>query len=69
MANIYKVEMYIVDANGEYGSVEDIECRINCELNCSHEITSINKAGFEWDDNLPINKIGCDKEQYEKYFK
>ena len=61
MAKIHKVIAYFVDPNGLYFSWEEIPTE-ECDLFLQET------RYFEWSDDLPINKVGCPIEEYEKYF-
>ena len=69
MAKIYKLTVYLVDPNDYYEDVDEwFEMVIDgsevfCPVPIEHKTVE-----FEWDDNLPINYIGCKKEDCEKYF-
>lgn len=71
MAKIYKITAYIVDPNGCFDNGEDwfkdvmnYDRNVFCPTPIEHQAVE-----FEWDDNLPINYIGCKKEDCEEYFK
>lgn len=69
MSKIYKMTAYLVDPNEHYKDVEDWFFRAidGTEMYCPRPI-EWEGIEFEWDDNLPINFIGCTKEDCEKYF-
>ena len=72
MAKLFKIQAYIVDANGEFYTDDRLEdCLIYCtqnDLNLNHlKIQSVDLG--EWDDDLHINKFNCPEAEYEKYFK
>lgn len=76
MAKVYKVEMYIVDANGEYDFVndedmkEEIEHQVDVRMDVMSLVTSVKSSDeFGWDDDLDINKEGATAEQHEAYLK
>ena len=68
MAKVHKVSMFITDIEG-YSDVEDLinQCLRQYDLSPNH-IKVESSDEFEWDDDLPINKIYSTKEDYEKYF-
>lgn len=72
MAKLFKIQAYIVDANGEFYTDDRLEdCLVYCtqnDLSLEHlKIQSVDIG--EWDDDLPINKINCPEEEFKKYFK
>ena len=69
MAKIYKFLFYLVDPNEYYGDVEDLFRQMinKTEVFCPVPI-QCQECSFEWDDELPINYIGCKAEDCEKYF-
>lgn len=76
MAKVYKVEMYIVDANGDYDyldneeMVEEIEHQVDVRMDVMTRVESVKSSEeFEWDDDLAINKEAATAEDHEAYFK
>ncbi|AXQ67714.1 hypothetical protein KIOSHI_37 [Bacillus phage Kioshi] len=76
MAKVYKVEMYIVDANGEYdfasdeAMLEEIEHQVAVRMDVMTHVESVKSSEeFEWDDDLRINYTGATKEDYEAHLK
>jgi hypothetical protein len=68
MAKIFKINGYLVDPNGDC-TPEDIQAMLdNNDLGFT-EHTTIEEREFEWDDKLPINRVGCPESEYEKYFR
>lgn len=69
MARIYKITAYIVDPNEVYENGEDCfaalidRSKVYCPVPVKHE-----EAQFEWNENLPINWIGCEDSDCEAYF-
>jgi hypothetical protein len=70
MAKLYKVEMYILDINESHKDI--------CELcdNMSIDLDLVYLQPFDqqvrqldWHDEIDLNKTGCTKATYEKYFK
>lgn len=69
MAKIHKVELFLVDVNDDFSSVEEI---IDYWQNRKyspmiHKLKGQSKE-FEWSDDVPINSINCDTEGYNKFF-
>ncbi|AMO25831.1 hypothetical protein Blue_008 [Bacillus phage Deep Blue] len=76
MAKVYKVEMYIVDANGDYDfldneeMVEEIEHQVDVRMDVMSHVTSVQSSKeFEWDDDLAVNKTNATIEDYEAQLK
>lgn len=69
MANIHKLGLYIVDANGNYMDVEEIINIIESNTDCECKVAYSDSKQFEWDDELKINYVDADAEDYEEYFK
>ena len=67
-ANIHKLELYIVDANGNYGDIEEIITLIENHTDCSCKVIISDSKEFEWDDDLDINRTNANLECYEEYF-
>lgn len=68
MAKLYKVEMYLLDINDNYDSLEDIVETIKNTTELMPDYFRSDKVIFYWDDNLPINFDDCTKEDYESIF-
>ena len=68
MAKLYKVEMYILDVNENYSTLEDavsdMELTSDLNLNCFNEKV----VDIEWEDNIDINFWSCSVENFRKYF-
>lgn len=71
MAKVYKVEMYVVDANEEFGDVDHIKPYLeDWHRWVMTDVTGIQESDeFEWEDDLKINKVNASVEDYEEYFK
>jgi len=71
MAKIHKIVCYIVDANNDFETAQENIDYINSRLKFGGNIDPVEMEteSFVWDDDLAINKCGCTKEEYEKYFK
>ena len=70
MAKLYKVELYLIDANEQYGSLDDILVNTLDNTDIMYEVNSRKESkSFEWKDDLPINYMNCISDDYEKYFK
>lgn len=69
MANIHKLELYIVDANGNYSNVDEIINMIENNTDCYCNLENLYTKEFDWDNDLDINKSDAKIESYEKYFK
>lgn len=69
MARMYKMAAYLVDPNETYKNAEEwfeeviSKSNIFCPTPINHEAVS-----FEWDDELPINYIGCKESDCEAFF-
>lgn len=76
MAKIYKVTLYLTDANEYYDFDEDneyLKSDIEASLERAQVFPTIAKVEesdlFEWNDSLEINKTNATNEDYEKYIK
>jgi len=69
MAKLYKIEIYLIDHNDKYSSlnniVVDIENATDLGVNCFNA----KEVEIEWDDELDINSLGCKVMYFRKYFK
>ena len=69
MARMYKMTAYLVDPNEVYENAEAwfekaiAWSEIFCPMPIEHESVS-----FEWQDDLPINYLGCTKLVCESFF-
>lgn len=75
MAKVFKVEMYVVDANGEYGDSDELKQELS-DLDDKIfgspmlRVAKIEESKeFEWDDNLKINKTKAMNRDFEQYLK
>lgn len=72
MARIHKIVGYMIDANNDFDSFEELlDYTIN---NCKYGGTFIDAGSdtsleFDWDDELVINQCDCTLDELEKYFK
>lgn len=69
MSKLHKLEMYIVDANGMFNSIDDIINYLFRTHDLSFVLSKSKTSEFEWDDDLKINKMDCTIQDYEEYFK
>ncbi|MCY8408978.1 hypothetical protein [Bacillus haynesii] len=72
MTKVYKVEFYVSEMNDELRSSEDVEEVLKWAFRSRGRthIASIQESKeFEWDDDLPINKVDATTEDHEKFFK
>lgn len=69
MANIHKLGLYIVDANGNYKHIGEIIDLIENRTDCQCKVAHYEGKEFEWDDDLAINYSNANIEDYEEYFK
>ena len=69
MARLYKIEMYIVDYNDDYSTLEDIisdmELATDVFLNCFN----VEEVNVKWNDDIDLNFANQSVEIYRKYFK
>jgi hypothetical protein len=68
MSKLYKVEMYILDINNVYQSLDNIINDITNATEINFECFNVEKVEFDWDDDLAINYSDCSIEDYRKYF-
>lgn len=76
MARVFKLEMYIVDAEGTFENMtvsqvaREIKSTIDYEHWTTSEVASLQTSKeFEWDDSLDINRTLATLDDYESYFK
>ena len=69
MAKIHKVEMYLVDINEDFDTLDDALVYMTNRKYAPllHLVTSESKE-FEWDDDVIINYCNCTNEQYNQFF-
>jgi hypothetical protein len=67
-AKLYKVEMYILDVNGECGSLEEIVVNAERGTDAFLKPFNVQKVEFPWNDDIDINQRDCTVETYRKYF-
>lgn len=71
MAKIFKVSTYVVDPMGEFNESSLEDCLVWCtqnDISLRHIKIDGSDIG-EWDDSLPVNRLNCGTEEFEKYFK
>ena len=69
MAKIHKVELYLLDVNEDFDTVDDvIEYMTNIKYAPNIRVISSESKEFEWDDDVVINKRNCSTEQYNNFF-
>ena len=69
MAKIHKVELYLLDVNEDFNSVDDIIAYMaNMKYAPSIRVVSSESKEFEWDDDVIINRCNCSTEQYNSFF-
>lgn len=69
MAKIHKVELYILDINDMYDSLDDIIT--DCERSVDDVIFKLElgqTVNVEWTDDINLNFINCPMDNYHKYF-
>lgn len=69
MAKIHKVELYLLDVNEDFDSLDDALVYMTNRKYAPdvHVINSESKE-FEWDDDVIINGYDCSTEQYNNFF-
>jgi len=70
MAKLHKIELYLIDHNDKYSSLDnivvDIENATDLDVNCFNT----KEVEIEWDDDIDINfSSKCTVENFRKYFK
>lgn len=69
MANLFKVEMYIVDPNGSM-DINDLKDELDYALEDSFIVYKMaNSVELEWDDEHPLNQVSASIKEHEEYFK
>lgn len=69
MAVVHKVSMYVTDIEGDSIIENLIKSGLDRYDLYPKFIKVESSEEFEWDDDLPINKINSTKEDFERYFK
>lgn len=70
MSKLHKLEMYVVDASDMFNSIDDIINYLDFKTHdLSFELSKSETSKFEWNDDLKINQMDCDIQDYEEYFK
>ena len=72
MVKVYKAVIYITDYNNEIADLEMLNYRIGDGLTdgVGVHIGEVKESrNFEWNDDLIINKIYSQSNDFEKYFK
>lgn len=73
IARLYKVEMYLTDANGEFRDAEQFKNHLEYVLqrmDATMKLTKLEVSKeFEWEDDLKINLVKATVEDFEEYFK
>lgn len=68
MARIFHGEYYLIDVNDEW-SKEDLIRELFNKFNIAPDTHFVKESKeFKWDDDLPINVMGCPVEEFKKYF-
>lgn len=68
MLKLYKVELYVLDVNDGYNSLEEIILDVESGTDAILKPFNVEKVEIPWDDNIDINQKGCTVEIYRKYF-
>ncbi len=69
MAKIHKVEMYLLDINEDFDTLDEaLIYMTNRKYAPSAHIISSESKKFEWDDDVIINYCKCTNEQYNQFF-
>ena len=69
MAKIYKVSAYLVDANDNHESVDELMAYLeNQKYSPTIMLTDSAVKEFEWDDDVPVNQFDCTQEQADEFF-
>ena len=71
MSRVYKVSLYVTDPNNDctpfdIGSFFDDTAR-RFKIASSNITVLCGENEFEWNDELPINFLGCPDEEWERY--
>lgn len=69
MAKTYKIEGYLVDANGDDCNLAYIKEILHRSVDLFGNLNVTVSPDWEWDDDCPENKEGCSDEEYERRFK
>ena len=69
MAHIHKVELYFVDVNENFETLDDLVSYIeNQKYAASVCIVKSESKSFEWDDDVVVNKCSATSEDYNSFF-
>ncbi|CEQ01663.1 Uncharacterised protein [[Clostridium] sordellii] len=69
MEKLHKIELYIVDYNNQFETVDSFINYLADRTDCIYHVGNSETVEFEWDDDLDINNIDATTKDYEKYFK
>lgn len=68
MAKTYKIEGYLVDANGDDENLVDISEVLNRHTDLFGNLNVTISPDWKWDDDCPENFEGCSPEDYARRF-
>ncbi|MFS0905676.1 hypothetical protein AB3N02_21770 [Priestia aryabhattai] len=72
MAKVYRVTMFVSDANGDMQDAENLKEQLEQvadRLDVFFDHIEVEESEeFEWDDDLKINKTNATVEDFEEYF-
>ena len=70
MAKLHKIEIYLIDHNDKYSSLDNIVVDIENATDLGVNCFNAKEVEIEWDDELDINfSSKCTVENFRKYFK
>lgn len=68
MEKLHKVELYVVDYNNQFGTVDNFVNYLKDRTDCLYHVGNNKTVEIEWDDDIDINKINATTKDHEKYF-
>jgi len=69
MASLYKIEMYLIDHNNKYSSLENIVEDIRNTTDLGVDCFNAEQVNISWHDDIDINFFNCPVDNFRKYFK
>ncbi|GAA0102584.1 hypothetical protein UT300012_32990 [Paraclostridium bifermentans] len=67
MENLHKIELYVVDYNNQFGTVDNFVSYLEDCTDCMYHVGNNKTVEIEWSDDLDINKTNATTKDHEKY--
>ena len=68
MAKLHRVEMYVLDINDDYESLEQIASDVNDRMDVSLVPFNVQSVNFDWHDNHVLNFLDVKQSDYRGMF-